>query len=137
MFPRRPGSIAVRLLIAALAALGSCGCASLPGAPPRLAPSTLGCIRATVTAKVPERLGDTLQHCLAAGMIARYCSVGEARLASWGKEAADALGRGNAERRDLDADRAGIRCARTARDDAGLRACCEGRYPEPAAAAAP
>jgi hypothetical protein len=72
---------------------------------------------------------DKLQHCLAGGLIARHCSVGEARLASWGKEVGDALGRGDADRADLDADHAGIACARGARDDAGIRACCEARYP--------
>jgi hypothetical protein len=87
-------------------------------------------MRATVAARVPEHYGDKHRHCLAAGMIARYCSVGEAKLASWGKEIADALGRGDADRRDLAADYAGIDCARRARDDAGLQECCAGLYPE-------
>jgi hypothetical protein len=86
---------------------------------------------------VPRDLGDKLQHCLAGGLIARHCSVGEARLASWGKEVADALGRGDADRADLDADHAGIACARAARDDAGVRACCETRYPPSGAQAGP
>ena len=57
------------------------GCASLPQAPPRLAGTPLACMRATVAAKVPAGLYDKLAHCLAGGMIARYCSVGEAKLA--------------------------------------------------------
>ena len=88
-------------------------------------------MRATVAAKVPAHLGDKHRHCLAAGMIARYCSLSEAKLASWGKEFEDALGRGDADRRDLDADYAGIACARAASDDEALRRCCAGLYPEP------
>jgi hypothetical protein len=122
-----------RLRAAATAslALAVAGCASLPGAPPRLAATPLGCMRATVADKVPVDLGDKHRHCLAAGMIARYCSVSEAKLASWGKEFDDALGRGDADRRDLDADYAGITCARVARDDGQLRRCCADLYPQP------
>ncbi len=86
-------------------------------------------MRATVAAKVPVDLGDKHRHCLAAGMIARYCSPSEAKLASWGKELDDALGGGDADRRDLDADYAGMTCARAARDDKALRRCCADRYP--------
>lgn len=117
------------------------GCATLPEAPPRAAASPLGCVRTTVATRVPRDVGDKLQHCLAAGLIARHCSVTEARLASWGKEIGDALGPGDADGGDLEADHAGIRCARGARDDAGLRRCCEALHPaaagSPAAPAAP
>jgi hypothetical protein len=110
-------------------ALAVASCATLSGAPPRLAATPLACRRATVAAKVPADLGDKHQHCLAAGMIARYCSLSEAKLASWGKELDDMLGRGDADRRDLEADYAGIACARTARDDETLHRCCAARYP--------
>lgn len=116
-------------LAAGLALLA--GCASLPQAPPRLAGTPLACMRATVAAKVPPGVDDKHAHCLAAGMIARYCSVAEAKFASWGKEAADALGRGDADRDDLDADYAGIRCARSASDDQALRRCCAAAFPTP------
>ncbi len=89
-------------------------------------------MRAAVATKVPAQFGDLLKHCLAAGMIARYCSPAEAKLASWGKEMDDALGRGDADRRDLEADYAGIACARETGDDAGLLRCCTASYPEPA-----
>jgi len=68
---------------------------------------------------------DTQAHCLAAGLIARYCSVSEAWLASIAKEVGDLFGPGRAEWRDLAADRRGIGCARQAKDDAGLEVCCE------------
>lgn len=131
MSSRRSGpGVAARLtLVAAMALLVAC--ASLPQAPPRLAGTPLACMRATVAAKVPPGIDDKLAHCLAGGMIARYCSVGEAKLASWGKEAQDALGTGDANRRDLDADYFGIGCARTAPDDDALRRCCEARYGVP------
>ncbi len=89
-------------------------------------------MRATVAEKVPTDLGDKHRHCLAAGMIARHCSPSEAKLASWGKELGDALGGGDADRRDLDADYAGIECAATSSGDEALRACCAARYPETA-----
>jgi hypothetical protein len=123
---RRPGAAAT-----ASFALAVAGCATLPDAPPRLAATPLACMRATVAAKVPPELGDKHKHCLAAGMIARHCSVSEAKLASWGKELGDALGNGDADRDDLDADYAGIGCARAALDDAALQSCCAGLYPEP------
>jgi hypothetical protein len=137
MIRRRPVPGAVRTApgrcaaVLGLLAPFLAGCASLPEAPPRMAGPTLACIRATVAAKLPLGLGDKLQHCLAGGMIARHCSTGEAWLASWGKELGDALGPGDADRRDLDAGHAGIRCARTAGDDAAIRDCCERLYPEP------
>ena len=68
---------------------------------------------------------DHEAHCIAAGLIALRCSVTEARLASYGKEMRDLLGRGDPEWRDLRADRRGITCARSATDTERLIACCE------------
>ncbi len=93
-----------------------------------MAAGLLGCMRATMAAKVPPEFGDKHRHCLAAGMIARYCSPAEAKLASWGKELDDAFGAGEADRRDLEADYFGIACARAANDDGALRQCCAQRY---------
>jgi hypothetical protein len=73
----------------------------------------------------PLPAADSQAHCLAAGRIARYCSVAEAWLASLGKEVLDLLGPGDAEWRDLQSDRRGIVCARGTSDDAELRTCCE------------
>lgn len=129
----RPAWALASLLAASLA-----GCASLPGAPPRAAATPLACMRVTVAKRVPVIGDDKLRHCLAAGLIARHCSPGEARLASWGKEIEDAFGAGDADRRDLEADRAGLRCARVAADDDALRACCDAAYPgAPGAVPAP
>lgn len=74
--------------------------------------------------KVPATLPDPAKHCRAAGLIARYCSISAAYVASLGKEFSDALGDGDASAADWRADRAGIACAREARDDDGLVACC-------------
>lgn len=73
---------------------------------------------------------DSLSHCLAAGFIARYCSVSEAYLASVGKELKDLMGAGDAQWRDLRSDRHGIRCARAVRNDSELRQCCLQTAPE-------
>jgi len=120
----------LRAVATAIVVVAMAGCAALPAAPPRMAASSLGCMRATVAAKVPPEFGDKLKHCLAAGMLARYCSPAEAKLASWGKEFDDALGAGDADRRDLEADYFGIACARAAGDDGALQQCCARRYPE-------
>lgn len=81
-------------------------------------------MQAAVRERLPEHLPDAQAHCLAAGLIARYCSVTEASLASIGKELQDLFGHGDAEWRDLQADRRGIRCARQTRDSEGLTDCC-------------
>jgi hypothetical protein len=81
-------------------------------------------MQAVVREKVPENLPERRAHCLAAGLIARYCSITEAYMAGSGKEIRDLLGPGDAQWEDWRADRAGIACARTARDDAGLEECC-------------
>jgi hypothetical protein len=71
-------------------------------------------------------LPDKQAHCIAAGLIARHCSVTESMLASVGKEIRDALGHGDAEWGDLRADRHGIACARGIPGDEALRSCCTG-----------
>lgn len=73
----------------------------------------------------PEKVNDAQMHCAVAGLIARYCSVTEATLASYGKELKDLVGAGDAQWRDLASDRRGIRCARTATTDEALLKCCE------------
>lgn len=108
-------------------------CATPPAAGSRPTTSSLGCIRQTVWSHDCVSCNDKYRHCLAAGMTARHCSVAEAYLASWGKEAQDALGAGDSDRRDLRADFEGIRCAHAARDDNALRTCCAATYPEHAA----
>ncbi|MGH8186767.1 MAG: hypothetical protein ACREUC_09405 [Steroidobacteraceae bacterium] len=77
--------------------------------------------------KLPTALPEKRAHCLASGLIARYCSVGEAHLAGAGKELRDLLGAGDAESSDLRANRAGIDCARHAQDDQELARCCSER----------
>jgi len=67
---------------------------------------------------------DEFAHCLAAGLIARHCSVGEAWLASFGKEVRDVFGAGDAQWQDLTSDRRGIACAGQASSDADLERCC-------------
>lgn len=84
-------------------------------------------MKAVVQDKLPAGLPDRRAHCLAAGLIARYCSRSEAYLAGAGKELRDLLGAGDAEWADWRADRVGIQCARQASDDAALAACCEER----------
>lgn len=81
-------------------------------------------MQAALRDRLPEQLPDSQAHCLAAGLIARYCSVTEAYLASIGKELKDLFGPGDAEWRDLQSDRRGIRCARDSRDAASLQECC-------------
>lgn len=99
-------------------------CTSVPNRPTRLSRSSVGCMQAVVQRKVPENLPQERAHCLAAGLIARYCSITEAYMAGSGKELRDLLGRGDAEWDDWRADRAGIACARTAEDDMQLEECC-------------
>lgn len=67
---------------------------------------------------------DTVAHCTAAGMIARYCSVIEAGIASLGKEFRDLFTAGDAQWHDLVSDQRGVRCARQSRTDQELSACC-------------
>lgn len=72
-----------------------------------------------------DRTADDAQlHCAAAGLIARYCSVTEATIASYGKELKDLFGAGDAQWGDLESDRRGVRCARGASDTGELLKCC-------------
>jgi hypothetical protein len=82
-------------------------------------------MRASLAGEDLSRRSDREAHCIAAGLIARRCSVGEAWLASYGKELRDLLGRGDAEWRDVQSDGRGIACARSATDRAALIGCCE------------
>lgn len=84
-------------------------------------------MQAVVTNKLPADLPDSRAHCMASGLIARYCSRSEAYMAGIGKELRDLLGPGDAEWRDWRADRAGVACERDAKDDAEIAACCSAR----------
>lgn len=84
-------------------------------------------MQAVVQDKLPSGLPDPRAHCLASGLIARYCSGSEAYLAGAGKELRDLLGDGDAEWADWRADRAGIDCARSASNDDALATCCADR----------
>jgi hypothetical protein len=99
-------------------------CASIANRPPRLSQSSYGCMQAVLREKLPPDLPDKRAHCLAGGLISRYCSVTEAYLAGAGKEVRDLLGHGDAEWGDWRADRVGIQCARESADDAFLAQCC-------------
>ena len=117
-----------RCIAAALVAMANLtGCATIANRPPRLAQSTYGCMQAVLHEKLPSGLRDKREHCLAGGLISRYCSVTEAYLAGASKEVRDLLGKGDAEWADWRADRVGIECARHAADDATLAACCSER----------
>lgn len=77
-----------------------------------------------VRAELPEGIGDRRAHCLAAGGIARRCSVAEAWMAGWGKELRDLFGPGDASSADLGANAAGRRCARELKGGQTLAHCC-------------
>jgi hypothetical protein len=115
------------VLPSAVLMLAIAGCAGIPNRPPRLEPSSYGCMRAVIREKLPADLPEKRAHCVGTGLIARYCSVSEAHLAGTGKELKDLLGRGDAEASDLRANRAGIACARAAENDQGLARCCTER----------
>ena len=104
--------------------LALAGCASTS---PRLAASTYGCMQAVVREKLPADLPDKRAHCIASGLIARYCSRSEAYLAGAATELRDLLGAGNAEWADWQADRAGIACVRGAANDDAVARCCAQR----------
>ena len=78
---------------------------------------------------LPAGLTDKRAHCIAGGLIARFCSPAEARLAGLGKELRDAFGSGDADWSDWQATRAGVRCAAAAADVASIIACCENAQP--------
>src|SRR5215213_11268725 len=120
---RQAKRTAKRSFFATIALLGV-GCASIPDRPARIAPSSYGCMNAVVREKLPADAPDKHMHCLAAGLIVRYCSVSEAYMASLGKEGRDFFTRSDVEWADWRADRAGIRCSRHAKDDTELARCC-------------
>ncbi len=73
---------------------------------------------------LPEGLPAPRAHCLASALIARRCSVTEARLAGLAKEFRDVFTRGDASWSDWQADRAGLSCATSGADVDALSACC-------------
>jgi hypothetical protein len=73
---------------------------------------------------VPQHLPDKQTHCLAAGLIARYCSRPEAYIAGYGKEFTDIFDGGDPEIGDIKADLMGIRCAAHSASTAALADCC-------------
>lgn len=103
-----------------LGALGACTSVA-----PRAASSSYGCMLAVVRDRVPPTLPDKRAHCLASGLIARHCSVGEAYMAGAGKEIRDLFGHGDAKWADWQADRRGIACARRLSSDEQVAECCE------------
>jgi hypothetical protein len=111
------------MLARALASLAA-GCAPLATTEERPAKSSLGCMESAVAGHDLESLPDSAAHCIAAGLIARHCSVSEAMMAGVGKEIRDLFGAGDAEWRDLGWDRRGVACARHSGSDAELQACC-------------
>jgi hypothetical protein len=117
----------VRICVAVVTVANLTACATIANRPPRLAHSSYGCMQAVLRDKLPADLPDKRAHCLAGGLISRYCSVTEAYLAGAGKEVRDLLGWGDAEWADWRADRFGIGCARESADDASLAACCSAR----------
>ena len=103
--------------------------ASCASAPDRSARSSVGCAEATLDQYLPSGLSDKRAHCIAGGLIARFCSPTEARLAGLGKEMRDAFGSGDADWSDWQATRAGVRCAPSAAKVASIVACCENAQP--------
>lgn len=107
-----------------LAALAAClaGCAAAPDRP---ATSSAGCVRAVLDRHLPSGLRDKLAHCVAGGLLARFCSPTEARLAGIAKELRDVFTAGDADWLDWQATRAGARCSAPDADVASIVACCE------------
>lgn len=109
------------LLVAILACtvlLGACS------ANPRAPESS--CMQRTVDSLALDGNTDLRKHCLAAGAIAIRCGGGDAFMAGYAKEIADAFGPGDASRRDLAANRAGRGCAQRVAGEQGLQECCAG-----------
>jgi len=116
-----------RIAVAVVTIANLTACATITTRPTRLAHSSYGCMEAVLREKLPPELPDKRAHCLAGGLISRYCSITEAYLAGAGKEVRDLLGHGDAEWADWRADRVGIECARESTDDAAVAACCLAR----------
>ncbi len=100
------------------------GCLPLAGREARLGTSSYGCMRRVLAEKLPVAANDAQTHCLAAGLIARYCSPSEGWLAVVGKEARDVVWPGDADVRDISAGREGLRCAKGRADDRTIEICC-------------
>ena len=81
-------------------------------------------------ARLPVGIDDDMKHCMAAGLIARYCSRTEAWMASYGKEIEDMFGHGDAQWADIRSDGRGIGCARGVHSDEELRQCCSSQRSE-------
>jgi hypothetical protein len=116
-----------RMIVALVAMADLTACAGIANRPPRAARSGYECMQAVLKEKLPPDLPDKRAHCLAGGLISRYCSITEAYLAAAGKEVRDLLSQGDAQWQDWRADRAGIGCARGSQDDAAVAACCAER----------
>jgi hypothetical protein len=97
------------------------GCSTNPERP---AQSSAGCVKSVIDRELPSHLEDKLAHCVAGGLIARYCSPTEARLAGVAKEIRDLFTGGDVELADAQATFAGVQCAQAASDLATLEACC-------------
>jgi hypothetical protein len=119
-----PGFKAVPRALLLCLALTIAACGTVPQKPARLSQSSYGCMTAVLREKLPENLPDDTAHCVASGLIARYCSIAEAYLAGVGKELRDLVGPGDAQWQDWRADRAGIACARGAEGDDEVIQCC-------------
>jgi hypothetical protein len=113
-----------RILCVAGIALTMQACVPLAVNETRAGASSLGCMQSALSKLSVRRRPDAEAHCLAAGMIALHCSAAEAWLASYGKELRDLFDGGDAEWRDLQSDRRGIHCARSATTQSGLIDCC-------------
>jgi hypothetical protein len=111
-----------------VAVLTTCFAAACASVPDRPAPSSAGCAQAAIDQHLPRELPDKLAHCVAGGLIARYCSPTEARMAGLAKEVRDIFGDGDAEWSDWQATRAGVQCADDSVDPAAIIACCQRRY---------
>ena len=99
----------------------SAGCATNPERP---AQSSAGCVETVIARDLPAHLKDKLAHCVAGGLIARYCSPAEARLAGVAKEVRDLFTGGDVELADVQATFAGVQCAESASELTELEACC-------------
>jgi len=115
---------AARAALAAVLLTMLTACATVPNQPPRLEPTSYGCMAQVLRQKLPPNLPDKRAHCTASGLITRYCSQTEAYVAGISKELRDLLGYGDAEWSDWSADRVGVNCARRAEDDEAIAQCC-------------
>src|ERR1044072_5002399 len=117
---------AARMIMALVAMANLTACASIANRPARAARSSYGCMEAVLQEKLPQNFPDKRPHCLAGGLIARYCSISEAYLAGAGKEVRDLLSHGDAEWKDWQGDRTGVEGGRELPDDAAGGGWCTG-----------